>query len=145
MLLTMPLRTLVARPLCVIPSSFQSAACGSAGNESGQAAAAGLELQRPPLRQGRVLSTTTKSFVAVHVTKLTYHWTSMPSHQNCRIAGLALRRPPIRECRVRSPGEGQLAVNALQTLEVRAVPRIWGSRSRQTPPRLWLWVETCPS
>ncbi|KAK9843504.1 hypothetical protein WJX81_006292 [Elliptochloris bilobata] len=35
-------------------------------------------------------------------------------------AALAMRRPPMRECRVRSPGEGQLAVNALQTLEVLA-------------------------
>jgi hypothetical protein len=29
-------------------------------------------------------------------------------------AALALRRPPLREVRPRSPGEGQLAVNALQ-------------------------------
>lgn len=33
-------------------------------------------------------------------------------------AALAMQRPPMRDCRVRSPGEGQVAVNALQTLEV---------------------------
>ena len=33
-------------------------------------------------------------------------------------AALAMQRPPMRDCRVRSPGESQVAVNALQTLEV---------------------------